>query len=93
MEGRDRALINLGRAHGVEPDMVFHISKEESLQVNPETGEYEFDPEVSLGTLTITRVDEMIAEGIYTHEGRFNRVNEYDHVVLMEPEEEESRPE
>ena len=92
MEGRDRALINLGRAHGVEPGMVFHISREESLRVNPETGEYEFDLEVSLGTLTITRVDEMIAEGTYTHEGRFNRVNEYDYVVLTEPEE-ESRPE
>ena len=88
MEGRDRALINLGRAHGVEPGMVFHITKEESLQVNPETGEYQFDPEVSLGTLTITRVDEMIAEGLYTHEGRFNRVNQYDHVVLIEPAEE-----
>jgi hypothetical protein len=88
MEGRDRALINLGRAHGVVKDMVFHITKEESLQVNPETGEYEFDPEVSLGALTITRVDEMLAEGIYTHEGRFNRVNVYDHVVLQEPEEE-----
>jgi hypothetical protein len=67
--------------------MVFHISKEENLQVDPETGEYRFNPEVSLGTITIGRVDEMIAEGTYTHEGRFNRVNQYDHVVLAEPEE------
>jgi tetratricopeptide (TPR) repeat protein len=87
MEGRDRALINLGRAHGVEPGMVFHITKEENLQINPETGEYQFNPEVSLGTFTVTRVDEMIAEGTYAHEGRFNRVNQYDHVVLREAEE------
>jgi tetratricopeptide (TPR) repeat protein len=86
MEGRDRALINLGRAHGVKPGMVFHIIKEESLQVSPETGEYQFDPQVSLGTLTVTRVDEMVAEGTYAHEGRFNRVNQYDRVVLQEPE-------
>jgi hypothetical protein len=87
MEG-DRALINLGRAHGVDRDMRFLIVKEGGLQVNPETGEYEFDPAVALGELTVTRVDEMIAEGVYTYEGLFNRVNVYDQVVWLPPEEE-----
>ena len=89
MEG-NRALINLGRAHGVEKDMSFHILREGGLQVNPETGEYEYDAEVVLGELTITRVDEMIAEGTYTYAGLFNRVNLYDQVVLREETEEKT---
>jgi tetratricopeptide (TPR) repeat protein len=86
MEG-NRALINLGRAHGVERDMTFNILREGGLQVNPETGEYEYDAEEILGELSITRVDEVIAEGTYTYGGLFNRVNVYDLVVLKPPEE------
>jgi hypothetical protein len=81
MEG-NRALINLGKAQGVEREMMFHIVKEGGLNVDPETGEYEYDEAVVLGELTVTGTDEMIAEGIYTHSGLFNRVNVYDHVVL-----------
>ena len=86
MEGT-RALINLGRAHGVEREMRFHILREGGLQVNPETGEYEYDDDEVLGELSITNVDEMIAEGTYTYAGLFNRVNVYDLVVLKPAEE------
>jgi hypothetical protein len=88
MEG-NRVIINIGYAHGVEKDMRFHIIREGVLRKNPETGEFVTDPEVLLGTLTVTEVDEMIAEGVYEYTGLYNRVNVYDHVVLQEPEEEE----
>ncbi len=81
LEG-DRALINLGRAHGVQKDAVFHIFHQGGLRKNPETGEFEVDPEVSLGELTVTKVDEMISEGEYTFKGLFNRVNVYDDVLF-----------
>jgi hypothetical protein len=86
LEG-DRALINIGRAHGVEKDMSFHIFREGKLTKNPETGEYSADPEVSLGRLTVTEVDERISEGTYTFTGLYNRVNIYDNIVLIEAEE------
>jgi tetratricopeptide (TPR) repeat protein len=85
MEG-ERALINLGRAHGVDKDMKFHIFREGGLRKSPETGELVVDTDVSLGMLTITEVDEMIAEGEYSFSGIYNRVNIYDNVLLIEEE-------
>ena len=87
MQG-DRVLINIGEAHGVKKDMEFHIVREGGLMKNPETGEYVIDPEVSLGSLTITELDETVAEGVYTYSGIHNRVNMYNSVVLIEPEKE-----
>jgi len=92
MEGK-RVLINIGHAHGVEEDMRFHIIREGVLRKNPETGEFVTDLEVILGTLTVTKVDEMIAEGVYEYTGLYNRVNVYDNVVLIEEEEKEETPE
>ena len=88
LEG-DRALINIGKAHGVEKEMAFHIIREGKLIKNPETGEYKADPEVSLGRLTVTQVDERISEGTYTFSGLYNRVNIYDNIVLIEEDEKE----
>lgn len=90
LEG-NRALINLGRGHGVEKGMSFLIIQEGRLKINPETGEFEVDPEISLGELTITEVDEMISEGTYTIAGTYNRVNVYDSVVLREKELEDNK--
>jgi tetratricopeptide (TPR) repeat protein len=95
MEG-NRVIINIGHAHGVAEDMRFHIIREGGLRNNPETGEFVTDPEVLLGTLTVTKVDEMISEGVYEYTGLYNRVNVYDNVVLIEEEkktEEETRDE
>ncbi len=86
MEG-NRVIINIGHAHGVAEDMRFHIIREGGLRKNPETGEFVTDPEVVLGTLTVTKVDEMISEGVYEYTGLYNRVNVYDNVVLIEEEE------
>ncbi len=88
MEG-DRALINIGKAHGVQDEMEFHIFRKGGLKKNPETGEFAVDPAVSLGKLTVTEVDERVSEGVYTFSGLYNRVNIYDNVVLIEEEEEE----
>jgi tetratricopeptide (TPR) repeat protein len=93
MEG-NRVVINIGRAHGVTEEMRFHIIREGGLQKDPETGEFVTDPDVLLGALTVTRVDEMISEGVYEYTGLYNRVNVYDNVVLIEEEEkEEETPE
>jgi len=85
-----RSLINLGRAHGVEEGMVFRIFKEGGLNTNPRTGEYEVDPDVELGRMTVTGIDEMIAEGDYTFTGTYNRVNVYDAVLLSRKGEEKN---
>lgn len=83
----DRALINLGMAHGVRPGDRFAIIQEGGLRTDPETGELTLKGAEELGTLTVTEVDEMVSEGTYTHRGRYNRVNVYDSVMLMEEEE------
>jgi tetratricopeptide (TPR) repeat protein len=84
----NRVLINIGKAHDVKKDMEFHIIREGGLTKSPETGEYIVDPEISLGRLSITEVDEMVSEGIYTYSGLYNRVNVYDNVIFIEGEEE-----
>ncbi|MFW6139642.1 MAG: hypothetical protein ACOC7U_10800, partial [Spirochaetota bacterium] len=81
LEGQ-RGLINIGRAHGVEKDMVFSIVKEGELVKDPETGEFSFNRQEVLGEFTVTGVGEMVSEGTYTYTGLYNRVNVYDHVVL-----------
>jgi hypothetical protein len=84
----DRALINLGTVHGVEKEMEFLIFREKGLLRNPETGEYAYDPDISLGKLKVTDTDEMVSEGTYEFYGMHNRVNVYDSVILIKPEEE-----
>jgi tetratricopeptide (TPR) repeat protein len=78
----DRVLINLGKVHDVEEGMKFLIFREKGLVRNPETGEYVYDPDISLGKLTVTAIDEMVAEGTYEFYGMHNRVNVYDSVIL-----------
>ncbi|MFW6180337.1 MAG: tetratricopeptide repeat protein [Spirochaetota bacterium] len=80
----DRALINLGRAHGVEEGDRFVIIQEGGLHTDQETGELTLKGAEELGTLRVTEVDEMVSEGTYTHRGRYNRVNVYDVVMLAE---------
>ena len=84
----DRALINLGAVHGVEEEMEFLIFREKGLLRNPETGEYAYDPDISLGKLKVTDTDEMVSEGTYEFYGMHNRVNVYDSVILIKPNEE-----
>ena len=86
LRGNDRALINMGMAHGVKKEMSFRIYRKGGLKKSPETGEYVEDPETSLGMLTVTAVDETVAEGTYTYNGIHNRVNVYDSVVLVKEE-------
>lgn len=83
LEG-DRALTNLGKAHGVEKDMRFQIVREGGLKRDAETGEFFIDPTVVLGELIIKEMDERVSEGIYTYSGTYNRVNVYDNILLIE---------
>jgi hypothetical protein len=66
--------------------MKFLIFRKGGLRKSPESGEYIVNPEVSLGTLTVTAVDEMVSEGSYVYTGLHDRVNVYDSVLLMEEE-------
>lgn len=92
LRGNDLALINMGVAHGVKKEMSFRIYRKGGLKKSPETGEYVEDPETSLGMLTVTAVDETVAEGTYTYNGIHNRVNVYDSVVLVKEGEAEGSP-
>jgi tetratricopeptide (TPR) repeat protein len=85
----DRALINLGTAHGARKDMKFLIFRKGGLKKSPESGEYIVNPEVSLGTLAVTAVDETVSEGTYVYTGLHDRVNVYDSVLLIKEEKSE----
>ena len=82
----DRALINIGTVHGARERMEFLIFRERGLQRDPETGEYSYDPDISLGKLTLSSTDETVSEGTYEFYGMHNRVNVYDSVILAEKE-------
>jgi len=86
MDG-NKALINIGKAHGVDEDMQFLIFRKGGLVRDQETGEFILNSEVALGELKITEVDEMVSEGEYKHKGIYNRVNINDSVILMEEKE------
>jgi tetratricopeptide (TPR) repeat protein len=79
----DMALINLGKVHGVSEETDFLIFRERGLLRNPETGEYAYDPDISLGKFTVTSTDETVSEGTYEFYGMHNRVNVYDSVILI----------
>lgn len=84
----DTALINLGRANGIRPEMEFVIVQTEEVIINPETLEPSYPDESILGTFTVTDVDELVAEGTITTSVFFDLINPGDTVLPIIPEEE-----
>ncbi len=78
----DRVLINLGRRHGVKEKMSFLIVRKGDYSPNRNYDVSTISDKSILGSITITKVGELVSEGVYKYKGIFNRVNEYDSVLL-----------
>jgi hypothetical protein len=79
-----QALINKGRADGIQQGAVFDIVKRDRLQAANEGIALVYSNDEHVGTLTITNVDEEIAIGTITRVGFFDRVEPGDEVIFQE---------
>jgi hypothetical protein len=79
-----RLLLNLGRLHGVEADMELSIVRPENVLLSSDEAVYMFADGEVLGTATVSRVDDLVAEASLADPGLFDVVREGDRVVLAE---------
>ncbi len=90
----DRGLVDAGRFDGLQGDEVFLILPPRSLSLKRDALGFEFSPEDVAGKLTITGLDELVAEGVIENSGFFDYINEGDTLILpVEEGTQESREE
>jgi tetratricopeptide (TPR) repeat protein len=77
----DRGLINLGRLDGVSVEDRFSIVRQGRVVLSHEEVGYAAEEEDILGELTVTRVDENIAEGLITRDDFFDLINLGDRLI------------
>ena len=78
-----QALINKGRADGVQPGTVFDVVKRGNLQMAHSGIGVVYSNDELVGTLTITNVDEEIAIGTLARHGFFDRIEPGDEVIIQ----------
>jgi len=78
-----QALINKGRADGVQLNTVYDIIKRGRLQIANEGIALTYSNDELVGRLTITNVDEEIAIGTLARNGFFDRIEPGDEVILQ----------
>ncbi|MDR2542018.1 MAG: tetratricopeptide repeat protein [Treponema sp.] len=78
-----QALINKGRADGIQQDTVFDIVKRGRLQTANEGIAVVYSNDELVGKLTITNVDEEIAIGTLSRNGFFDRIEQGDEVIFQ----------
>jgi len=77
-----QALINKGKADGVQAEAVYDVVKKGKTQIANEGIALVYNPDELVGTLTITNIDEEIAIGSLTKNGFFDRIEPGDEVIL-----------
>jgi tetratricopeptide (TPR) repeat protein len=77
-----QALINKGKADGVQAEAVYDVVKKGKAQIANEGIALIYSPDELVGTLTITNVDEEIAIGSLARNGFFDRIEPGDEVIL-----------
>ncbi len=82
----EKGLIDLGAADGIEAGMKLSILRDGSLRLSPEKPGFVVEQAGLLGELTVTRVDELVAEGTVARAGFFDRINTGDAVILAPAE-------
>lgn len=80
---QNQALINKGKADGVQADMVYDVVKKGRPQIANEGIALLYTPDELVGKLTITNVDEEIAIGTLERNGFFDRIETADEVILQ----------
>jgi len=78
-----QALINKGRADGIQQNVVYDIVKRGRVQVANEGIALVYNDDELVGRLTITNVDEEIAIGNLARHGFFDRIEPGDEVILQ----------
>jgi tetratricopeptide (TPR) repeat protein len=78
-----QALINKGKADGVQAGAVFDVVKKGRAQIANEGIALVYSPDELVGTLTITNVDEEIAIGNLQRNGFFDRIEAGDEIILQ----------
>jgi tetratricopeptide (TPR) repeat protein len=78
-----QALINKGKADGIQKDAVYDVVKKGRLQTANEGIAIIYSSDELVGKLTITNVDEEIAIGTLARNGFFDRIEPGDEVILQ----------
>jgi tetratricopeptide (TPR) repeat protein len=77
-----QALINKGKADGVQAEAVYDVVKKGQVQIANEGIALVYSPSDLVGTLTISNIDEEIAIGVLERNGFFDRIEPGDEVIL-----------
>ncbi|MFW6234629.1 MAG: tetratricopeptide repeat protein [Spirochaetota bacterium] len=80
-DGRD-VLVSIGRADGVSEEDELVVVRDGMVATEARELGYRYDPSDRLGTVTVTEVDDLIAEGRLTREGFFDLFALGDTVLL-----------
>jgi hypothetical protein len=80
---QSQALINKGKADGVQAGMVYDVVKKGRPQIANEGIALVYSPDELVGKLTINNVDEEIAIGTLERNGFFDRIEPGDEVILQ----------
>ena len=78
-----QALINKGKADGIQQDTVYDVVKRGRMQTANEGIAIIYSSDELVGKLTITNVDEEIAIGALARNGFFDRIEPGDEVILQ----------
>ena len=90
---QNQALINKGKADGIQPDTVYDVVKRGRPQVANEGISLIYSGDELVGKLTITNIDEEIAIGSIQRSGFFDRVEPGDEIILQANRKEKSAAE
>jgi len=79
-----RLLLNIGSLHGLETEEEFSIVRPDSLLLSSQEPVYMFSNEDVIGTASIVRLDDLVAEASLADPGLFDVVRSGDRVVISE---------
>jgi len=77
----DKVLINLGKIQNTELGDIFYILRKEDLILKKDSIGLKFQPEKLLGELEITRVDDLVSEGVVKKYNFFDLINPGDSLI------------
>lgn len=78
-----RGLIDLGRVSGIEEEQSFRLVREGSAQLVAEPPGVQFSSADVVGTLTVTRVDDLLAEGVIEAGSVIDRIRVGDQLFIL----------